>query len=75
MSFSFVGFKALLSLGFIFTSISDKNMMIIDVFCLTNPPFIIFICSEGLFRGNKKGQFCTCAVCTALQCSRLAVKA
>lgn len=57
MSFSFVGFKALLSLGFIFTSISDKNMMIIDVFCLTNPPFIIFICSEGLFRGNKKGSF------------------
>lgn len=49
----FVDFNALLSLRFIFTSVCDKKMMITDVFSLTNPALIIFICSEGLFRGNK----------------------
>lgn len=54
MNFSFVDFKALLSFRFIFTAICDKKMMITDASSLTNPALIIFICSEGLFRGNKK---------------------
>lgn len=74
INFLFVDFKAFLSLRFIFTSIRDKKMMIIDAFSLTNPAFIILVGSESLFRGNKKRQFWS-GVYTALQCSRLAVKA
>lgn len=62
MNFSFVDFKALLSLRFTFISICDKKMMIIDAFFLTNPAFIIFICSEGLFRGNQKKAVLKCSV-------------
>lgn len=61
MNFSFVDFKVLLSFRLIFTAICDKKM-ITDVSSLTNPAFIIFICSEGLFRGNKKKAVLKCSV-------------
>lgn len=60
MNFSFVDFKVLLSFRLIFTAICDKKM-ITDVSSLTNPAFI-FICSEGLFRGNKKKAVLKCSV-------------